>query len=157
MKMAYMKTWQNDARVCAYRHIHSIIICVYTCGPPGGLTLVRNGYNEHLAGSRAFRGHWRQSWNRGIFPLCHSIWHCLTFSFRDRGPAGLQVRLEADGEQEMEPACANTPTNPSPCVRLYICQHLPDGGLAPPFLQITNKSILCTLQTIESMSLVLSR
>ena len=105
------------------------------CGPPGGLTLVRNGYNEHLAGSRAFRGHWRQSWDRGIFPLCPSIWHCLTFSFRDRGPAGLQVRLEGDGEQEMEPACANPPTNPSPCVRLYICQHLPVGGLAPPFLQ----------------------
>lgn len=84
----------------------------------GGLTLERNGYNEHLVGSGAFRGHWQLVWDRGVFTPCPSIWHCLTFSFRDRGPARRQVRLEADGEQEMECACAKPPTNPSPCVRL---------------------------------------
>ena len=117
------------------------------CGPPGGLTLVRNGYNEHLAGSRAFRGHWRQSWDRVIFPLCLRIWHCLTFSFRDRGPAGLQVRLEADGEQEMEPACANPPTNPSPRVRL--CEPLPS-----PHSMVCVRVCVCVLLGMSNVSSV---
>lgn len=72
---------------------------------------MRNGYNEHLGeGEGAFRRHWRLGWDRGVFTHCPSIWHCLTFSFRDGGPAGLQVRLEAGSEQEME-VCACQPSH----------------------------------------------
>lgn len=59
---------------------------------------MRNGYNEHLVRWRAFLGHWQLGWDRWVFIPCPNVWHCLTFTFRDRGPAGLQARLEAGGE-----------------------------------------------------------
>lgn len=41
----------------------------------------------------------------------------------------------ASSARSQVPTVTPTKDIPSPYVRLYICQYLPDGGLAPPFLQ----------------------